>query len=111
LDKTLILLTGDASLCPKSYAQRRGYVPKWEPRSKRGQFVGYSPLHASSVGMIRNLNTHHVPPQFHVMYDDFFETVHSSERNPHPKDLCERLYTFNRSQVDWDHEPPDLPVE
>jgi len=41
-----------------------GYVPKWEPRSRRGQFVGYSPLHASSVGMIRNLNTHHVSPNF-----------------------------------------------
>jgi len=49
-----------------------GHVPKWEPRSKRGQFVGYSPLHASSVGMIRNLKMQYVSPQFHMRYDDFF---------------------------------------
>jgi len=88
-----------------------GNVPKWDPRSKRGQFVGYSPLHASSVGMIRNLNTHYVSPQFHVMYDDFFETVHSTEGSPPSPEIWERLYTFNRSQVDWDIEPPDLAVE
>jgi len=46
-------------------------VPKWDPRSKRGQLAGYSPLHASSISMIRNLNTHYVSPQSHVMYDIF----------------------------------------
>jgi len=56
-------------------------VPKWEPRSKRGQFVGYSPLHDFNVGMIRNLNTAYVSPQFHVMYNDFFETMHSDEES------------------------------
>jgi len=88
-----------------------GHVPKWEPRSKRGQFVGYSPLHASNVGMIRNLNTGYVSPQFHVMYDDFFEMVHSDEGSPPSAEVWERLYIFNRSQVDWDIEPPDLAVE
>jgi len=45
------------------------------------------------------------------MYDDFCKTVHSSEGNLPSQELGERLYTFNRSQVDWDYEPPDLPVE
>jgi hypothetical protein len=54
-------------------------IPKWEPRSRRGQFVGNSPLHASSVGIIRNLRTNNLSPQFHVVYDNFFETVHSKE--------------------------------
>ena len=53
-------------------------VPKWDPRSKRGQFLGMSPLHASSVGLIQNLQTGSITPQYHVVYDDFFETVHSS---------------------------------
>ena len=88
-----------------------GHLPKWEPRSRRGQFMGFSPIHASSVGMIRNLSTHYVSPQFHVMYDDQFETVHSHEGNPPPQEVWERLYTFNRFQVDWDIEPPDLAVE
>jgi len=68
-------------------------------------------MHASSVGMIRNLNIYHVSPQFHAMYDDFFKTVHSFEANPPPPETWEQLYTFNRSQVDWDIEPTDLASE
>jgi hypothetical protein len=30
-------------------------LPKWEPRSKRGQYMGISPTHASSVHLVRNL--------------------------------------------------------
>jgi len=86
-------------------------VPKWEPRSKRGQFVGYSPLHASNAGMIRNLNTGYVSPQFHVMHNDFFETMHSDKGSPPSAKVWEQLYTFNCSQVDWDIDPPDLAVE
>ncbi len=32
-------------------------LPKWEPRSRRGQFVGVSSRHSSTVGLIRNLTT------------------------------------------------------
>jgi len=74
-----------------------GHVPKWESRSKKGQFVGYSPLHASNIGMIRNLNTSYVSPQFHVMYNDFFETVHNDEGSPPSAKVWERLYTFPSS--------------
>jgi len=81
------------------------------PKSNRGQFVGCSPLHASNVGMIRNLNTGYVSPQFHVMYENFFEMVHSDEGSPPSAKVWEQLYIFNCSQVDWDIEPPDLAVE
>ena len=37
--------------------------------------MGKSTSHASSVGLIRNLNTVFVSPQFHVAYDNKFETV------------------------------------
>ena len=30
-------------------------LSKWKPRSRRAQFVGWSPLHASSVAWVRNL--------------------------------------------------------
>jgi len=72
-----------------------GHVPKWEPRSKRGQFVGYSPLYASNVGMIRNLNTGYVSPQFHMIHDDFFETMHSDEGSLPSAKVWKHLYTFN----------------
>jgi hypothetical protein len=30
-------------------------IPKWEPRSHHGQFLGFSPNHSSSVGLIQNI--------------------------------------------------------
>jgi hypothetical protein len=50
-------------------------IPKWEPRSRMGIYVGRSPSHASNVGLILNPRTGHVSPQFHVIYDDDFTTV------------------------------------
>jgi len=87
--------------CPTSI------VPNWESRSRRGQYVGYhSPLlHASSVGV--NLNTQNVPLQFHVMYNDFFESKTSNESNPPSVKIWERLY----DQVDWNSELLDLAEE
>jgi len=54
-------------------------LPKWQPRSRRGQFVGWSPLHSSKVALVRNLVTGRISPQFHVVFDDWFETVHCAE--------------------------------
>ncbi len=56
-------------------------LPKWRPQSRRAQYMGYSPLHASTVGLVRNLVTGNVSPQFHLVYDDWFETVHSTEQS------------------------------
>ncbi len=52
-------------------------IPKWDPRSRRGQYMGASPMHASTVGLVRNLQTGRISPHFHLVYDDFFETVHA----------------------------------
>ena len=45
-------------------------VPKWEPRSILGIYVGHSPAHAGSFGVVLNPKTGLVSPQFHVVYDD-----------------------------------------
>ena len=50
-------------------------LPKWQPHSRRGQFLGFSLDHASNVGLIRNLRTGFISPQFHVVHDENFETV------------------------------------
>ena len=51
-------------------------LPKWDPRTRRSQYLGRSPHHASSVGLIISLETSFVPPQFHVViYDNKFQTV------------------------------------
>ena len=86
-------------------------IPKWEPRSKRGQYMGASPMHASTVGLVRNLQTGSITPQFHMVYDDFFETVHSGEEEQ-PKEW-EELVLMQRFKSDYDSEDyvPELPVE
>ena len=54
-------------------------LPKWHPRSRRGQYLGVSPNHSSTVGLILNLATGFVSPQFHVVYDDLFSSVPNAE--------------------------------
>lgn len=52
-------------------------IPKWEPRSRKGQFLGFSKTHASTVGLIRNTRTGYISPQFHIVYDETYSTVAS----------------------------------
>ena len=50
-------------------------LPKWDPRVRRGQFLGFSHQHSSTVGLILNHLTGAVTPQFHCVYHDLFTTV------------------------------------
>ena len=50
-------------------------LPRWKPRSARFMFLGLSPAHASSVPLVLNLETGAVTPQFHIVFDDWFNTV------------------------------------
>ena len=57
--------------------QDRKKIPNWEPRSRKGQFLGFSKFHASTVSLIRNIHTGYISPQFHVAFDELFMTVTS----------------------------------
>ena len=50
-------------------------IPKWDPRSRLGIYLGHSPLHAGSVALVLIPITGHVSPQYHVVFDDTFSTV------------------------------------
>ena len=52
-------------------------IPKWKPRSRQGQFLGFSSEHSSLVAWVRNLTTNRISPQFHVVFDERFQTVTS----------------------------------
>ena len=52
-------------------------APKWKERSRLGVYLGPSPNHARSIALVLKPRTGHVSPQFHVKFDDFFETVQS----------------------------------
>ena len=43
-------------------------LPRWQPRSRRGVFLGISNLHSSEVPLVLNLQTGSITPQFHVVF-------------------------------------------
>ncbi len=52
-------------------------IPKWVRRVCLGFFLGFSSLHSSQVPIVMNVDTGKISLQFHVIFDDKFETVMS----------------------------------
>ena len=52
-------------------------IPRWTPRSSRGVHLGISKEHASCVPLILNTDTGFITAQYHVVCDDWFNTVSS----------------------------------
>ena len=50
-------------------------IPKWNQRARLGQFIGFSDLHSSLMPNVQHLSTRYISPQFHLVFDDLFETV------------------------------------
>jgi hypothetical protein len=50
-------------------------IPKWVPRACLCVFLGFSSLHSSQVPLVMNVESGKIFPQFHVIFDDKFETV------------------------------------
>lgn len=50
-------------------------APKWSSRARMAVYLGASPQHASTVGLLLSLTTGLISPQFHVRYDDTFQTL------------------------------------
>ena len=89
--------------------QDGGKIPKWDPRSRQGLHLGWSPLHASTVPLILNLTTGHVSPQFHVIFDDWFSTVSTEDKDPTDdieSKVWTELFNDNRFLAHFDDEDP-----
>jgi hypothetical protein len=41
--------------------------------------MGTLPVHADTIALICNLKTGYILPQYHVVFDDSFETVYADE--------------------------------
>ena len=83
-------------------------LPKWEPRCRRGQYLGFSSSHARNVALVRNTRTGFVSPQFHVVFDELYQTILSSDSNV--PDEWEQLFQNCRHlYLDEDVHPDDYP--
>lgn len=68
-----------------------GGIPKWNPRSNAGVYLGHSPEHAGNVALVLSLSTGLVSPQYHVIFDDSFSTIpfiRSKEEPSNWESLC-----------------------
>ena len=69
-------------------------------------YVGISPLHSSTVGLVRNLRTGNISPQFHLVFDDWFETLHATaNKEPNIWQELIQLQTFANDFDDKQYVP------
>ena len=50
-------------------------IPRWDTRARLGINLGKLPNHARNVSLVLGTSSGCVSPQFHVIHNDFFETV------------------------------------
>ena len=75
-----------------------GVSPKWDPRARLGIYLGHSPSHAVSVALVMNPKTSLVSPQFHLVFDDNFETVPHLRAGTVPENWAD-LVTNSREKI------------
>jgi hypothetical protein len=72
-------------------------LPKWNRHAQMGKFIGFSREHSSSVALVCNLHTGYVSPQYHVVFDDKFETVFNDVKSFVELDkICTELIVSSR---------------
>ena len=58
-------------------------LPKCNRRYCLGKFIGFSEEHSTLVANVCNLRTGYILPQYHLVFDDFFETtVRKGDNDP-----------------------------
>ena len=54
-------------------------IPKWSPKIQQGVNATLNKIQSTLVGLIISPITVSISPQFHVVDDDIFTTIHSNE--------------------------------
>jgi hypothetical protein len=80
-------------------------IPKWAHRARRGQFLDFTKNHSSMIGLLCIIQTgSSILPQFHVVFEELFSTVHSLEEdNP----TWVELFTSERDYYSPDEDKED----
>ncbi len=77
--------------------QNNKKLPEWNRCAWVGQILGYLDKHLSLVVNMRHLLTGYVSPQFHVIFDDLFETVVcNGDNDAIINSICDGLFERNR---------------
>ena len=71
--------------------------------------MGFSPKHSTLVALVLNLKTRSISPQYHVVFDDHFSSVHSSGQQQ-AQAIWESLITSPGQRL-WVLPDPDVDPE
>ncbi len=80
-------------------------IPKWSPRARLGVFLGFSTLHSLQVPLVMNTTTEQILPQYHVIFDDKFETILSMNENDPISAQWESIFRLRQEcyeDIDYD---------
>ena len=85
-------------------------IPRWQPRSHLGIYLGRSPNHAKDVSLVLDLNTNHISANYHIIYEDKFQTIQHSNKNNEiwTKLFIRQLQTTLTSSLETSIEPKIL---
>ena len=64
--------------------------------------MGASPIHAITLGLVRNVHTDNITPKFHLVFDKYFETIYIGEDKESP--VWSELITFKSFKSSYDDE-------
>jgi hypothetical protein len=91
-------------LCPAYVLDRRMQEgtspPKWTTRTTQKVYVGHLHHYSNSVPMVWDPKTKLVSPQFHVMFDNNFDTVQAPDPNIKQSETMDHLFQTNRYLYD-----------
>ena len=73
---------------PKIY-KGRYHIPKCAPHSRRRIFLGFSRIYSTIVGLILNLHSRSISPQFYIVFNDRFTTIASA----HTEEVVPNIWT------------------
>jgi hypothetical protein len=74
--------------------------PKWTKRTTKKVYVGHLHHYSKSVPMVLDPKTKLVSSQFHVMFDDNFDTAQAPDPSITQSDTMDRLFKTNRYLYD-----------
>ena len=78
---------------PEAKLQDYQKLPNWNQWSWLGKFNGFSDEHFTLVVNVRNLRTGYISHQYHLVFDDLFETTVLTEDNdPVIDNICNGLF-------------------
>ncbi len=79
-------------------------ILKWYRHLKSGQFLGFSDSHSSLVANVCHLSMGYMSPQYHLIFDDLFQTVFSSGNDALLDDFYNHLFDSNCDFYSYDDE-------